>query len=219
MMKQMDIVEPSQSGEKFMKKALITLAILIGIILILTFVVGGWVVGIRNNLVTSQEHVNQSWAQVQNVYQRRYDLIPNLVETVRGYAKQKRETFTAGTEERAKVGQIQVSGDVLNDPEKFKKFQQAQAQLGGALSRLLAVSESYPQLKSNENFLQLQSQLEGTENRIAVERRRFNEAAQAYNTTLRRFPENIVAGLFGFNQRPYFEALPEAQTAPRVKFQ
>lgn len=202
-----------------MKKALITLAILIGIIVILTFVVGGWVVGIRNNLVTSQENVNQSWAQVQNVYQRRYDLVPNLVETVRAYAAHERETFTTVTEARAKVGQIQVSSDVLNDPEKFKQFQQAQAQLGGALSRLLAVSENYPQLKANENFLQLQSQLEGTENRIAVERRRFNEAAQAYNTTLRKFPQNIVAGFFGFNQRPYFEAPPEAQTAPRVKFQ
>jgi LemA protein len=213
------ILEISQVRGEIMKRALITLAILIGIIVILAFVVGGWVVGIRNNLVTSQENVNQTWAQVQNVYQRRYDLIPNLVETVKGYAKQERETFIAVTEARAKVGQIQVSGDVLNDPEKFKQFQQAQGQLGSALSRLLAVSENYPQLKSNENFLQLQGQLEGTENRIAVERRRFNEAAQSYNTTLRKFPENIVAGFFGFNQRPYFEALPEAQTAPRVNFQ
>jgi LemA protein len=198
-----------------MKNVLITLAILVVIIL----GVGGWTMSVRNNFVTSQENVNQSWAQVQNVYQRRYDLVPNLVETVRAYAAHERETFTTVTEARAKVGQIQVSADVLNDPEKFKQFQQAQAQLGGALSRLLAVSENYPQLKANENFLQLQSQLEGTENRIAVERRRFNEAAQAYNTTLRRFPENIVAGFFGFNQRPYFEAQHEAQTAPRVKFQ
>ena len=198
-----------------MRNVLITLTILVVIVLGL----GGWIMSVRNNLVTSQENVKQSWAQVQNVYQRRYDLVPNLVETVRAYAAHERETFTTVTEARTKVGQIHVSADVLNDPEKFKQFQQAQAQLGGALSRLLAVSENYPQLKANENFLQLQSQLEGTENRIAVERRRFNEAAQGYNTTLRRFPENIVAGFFGFNQRPYFEAQPEAQTAPRVKFQ
>ncbi len=198
-----------------MRGALIGLGILVVIVLAL----GGWMMGVRNKLVASQENVNQAWAQVQNVYQRRYDLVPNLAETVRGYATHERETFTAVTEARAKVGQIQVSGDVLNDPEKFKQFQQAQTQLGGALSRLLAVAENYPQLKANENFLQLQSQLEGTENRIAVERRRFNEAAQTYNTLLRTFPNSIVAGFFGFGPRPYFEAQPEAQTAPRVKFQ
>lgn len=198
-----------------MRGALIALGILVVIVLVL----GGWMVGIRNKLVASQENVNQTWAQVQNVYQRRYDLVPNLAETVRGYATHERETFTAVTEARAKVGQIQVSGDILNDPEKFKQFQQAQTQLGSALSRLLAVAENYPQLKANENFLQLQSQLEGTENRIAVERRRFNEAAQSYNTLLRTFPNSIVAGFFGFSPRPYFEAQPEAQTAPRVKFQ
>ncbi|MER3445974.1 MAG: LemA family protein [Candidatus Dadabacteria bacterium] len=198
-----------------MRGALITLGVLVVIVLVL----GGWMMGVRNKLVASQENINQAWAQVQNVYQRRYDLIPNLVETVKGYAKQERETFIAVTEARAKVGQIQVSGDILNDPERFKQFQQAQGQLGSALSRLLAVSENYPQLKSNENFLELQSQLEGTENRIAVERRRFNEAAQAYNTLIRTFPNSIVAGFSGFSPRPYFEAQTEAQTAPRVKFQ
>jgi LemA protein len=198
-----------------MRGALITLGILVVIVLVL----GGWTVGIRNKLVASQENVNQAWAQVQNVYQRRYDLVPNLAETVKGYAVHERETFIAVTEARAKVGQIQVTGDVLNDPEKFKQFQQAQAQLGSALSRLLAVAENYPQLKANENFLELQSQLEGTENRIAVERRRFNEAAQAYNTLIRTFPNNIVAKFSGFSPRPYFEAQTEAQTAPRVKFQ
>lgn len=198
-----------------MRGALITLGILVVIVLVL----GGWTVGIRNKLVASQENVNQAWAQVQNVYQRRYDLVPNLAETVKGYAVHERETFIAVTEARAKVGQIQVTSDVLNDPEKFKQFQQAQAQLGSALSRLLAVAENYPQLKANENFLELQSQLEGTENRIAVERRRFNEAAQAYNTLIRTFPNNIVAKFLGFSPRPYFEAQTEAQTAPRVKFQ
>jgi LemA protein len=198
-----------------MRGALITLGVLVVIVLVF----GGWMVGVRNKLVASQENVNQTWAQVQNVYQRRYDLVPNLAETVRGYATHERETFIAVTEARAKVGQIQVSGDVLSNPEKFKQFQQSQAQLGSALSRLLAVAENYPQLKANENFLELQSQLEGTENRIAVERRRFNEAAQAYNTLLRTFPNSTVAGFFGFSLRPYFEALPEAQTAPRVKFQ
>ncbi|HEX3035430.1 MAG TPA: LemA family protein [Thermodesulfobacteriota bacterium] len=197
-----------------MKKALITLAI----IAVIIFIIGGWAVGVRNNLVASEENVNQTWAQVQNVYQRRYDLIPNLVETVKGYAAQERETFIAVTEARSKVGQINISADDLEDAEKFRQFQQAQSELGSALSRLLVVAENYPQLKSNENFLQLQSQLEGTENRIAVERRRFNEAAQAYNTTLRKFPENVVAGFFGFEKRPYFEAQAESQTAPRVRF-
>jgi LemA protein len=201
-----------------MRKALIAILVIIGIIIFLAFTVGGWAVKVRNNLVTSEENVNQSWAQVQNVYQRRYDLVPNLVETVKGYAAHERETFITVTEARSKVGQIQLSEDVLDNPEKFKQYQQAQSELGGALSRLLAVAENYPQLKANENFLQLQSQLEGTENRIAVERRRFNEAAQAYNTLLRRFPENIVAQFFGFKTRPYFEALVDAQTTPKVKF-
>lgn len=201
-----------------MRKALIALLVIIGIILFLAFTVGGWAVKVRNNFVTSEENVNQSWAQVQNVYQRRYDLVPNLVETVKGYAAHERETFITVTEARSKVGQIQLSGDVLDNPEKFKQYQQAQSELGGALSRLLAVAENYPQLKANENFLQLQSQLEGTENRIAVERRRFNESAQSFNTLLRRFPENIVAQFFGFKTRPYFEALVDAQTAPKVKF-
>lgn len=197
-----------------MKKAIITLAV----VAVIVFIVGGWIVGIRNNLVTGEENVNQSWAQVQNVYQRRLDLVPNLVETVKGIAAQERETFIAVTEARAKVGQIQISGEVLDNPEKFRQLQQAQSELGSALSRLLVVAENYPQLRSNENFLQLQSQLEGTENRIAVERRRFNEAAQTYNTTLRKFPDNVVAGLFDFEQRPYFEAQADAQTAPKVEF-
>lgn len=201
-----------------MRKAIIALLVIIGIIVLLAFTVGGWAVKVRNSLVTSEENVNQSWAQVQNVYQRRYDLVPNLVETVKAYASHERETFEAVTEARSKVGQIQLSGDVLDNPEKFKQYQQAQSELGGVLSRLIAVAENYPQLKANENFLQLQSQLEGTENRIAVERRRFNESAQAYNTLLRRFPENIVAQFFGFNTRPYFEAQVDAQTAPKVKF-
>jgi len=162
--------------------------------------------------------VNQSWAQVENQYQRRYDLIPNLVETVKGYAKHEREVFTQVTEARAKVGQINISPEVLKDPEAFAKFQQAQDALGSALARLLAVAENYPQLKANENFLQLQAQLEGTENRISVERRRYNEVVQQYNTYIRRFPVNIIAGMFGFRERPYFKAAEQAQQAPKVQF-
>lgn len=201
-----------------MRKALVVLAAVAAIVLISALLVGSWIIKVRNEFVAAEEQVNQSWAQVQNVYQRRYDLVPNLVETVRAYAAHERETLQSIAEARARAGQVQLSSDVLEDPEKFRQFQRAQAELGGALSRLLAVAENYPQLKANENFLQLQSQLEGTENRIAVERRRFNEAAQAYNTRLRSFPASIVAELFGFKPRPYFEAQEEAQAAPRVKF-
>jgi len=171
-----------------------------------------------NALVTLEENVNQSWAQVGNQYQRRADLIPNLVETVKAYAAHEKETFTAVTEARAKVGQLTVTPEVLNNPEAFAKFQQVQGEISSVLTRLMAVSENYPQLKANENFLALQSQLEGTENRISVERKRFNEAVQGYNTTIRRFPTNMLAGMFGFEKKLYFEAQPGAETAPAVKF-
>ncbi len=177
-----------------------------------------WGVSQYNGLVQSQESVNAAWSQVENVYQRRMDLIPNLVATVKGVANFEKETYIAVAEARSKAGQITISKDVLNDPETFRKFEQSQGQLSSALSRLLAVAENYPQLKANQNFLELQSQLEGTENRIAVERRKFNEVAQAYNTKVRTFPASFIAKMFGFQQRPYFQAAPEAQTAPKVEF-
>ncbi len=201
-----------------MRRALIVLAAVSAIVLISALLSASWLIKVRNEFVAAEEQVNQRWAQVQNVYQRRYDLVPNLVETVRTYAAHERETLQSIAEARSRAGQVQLSSDVLDDPDRFRQFQRAQAELGGALGRLLAVAENYPQLKANENFLQLQSQLEGTENRIAVERRRFNEAAQAYNTRLRSFPAGMVADLFGFKPRPYFEAQEEAQAAPRVKF-
>jgi LemA protein len=177
-----------------------------------------WGVGQYNGLVTSQENVNQSWAQVQNAYQRRMDLIPNLVATVKGVAEFERKTYTDVAEARAKAGQITISPQLLNDPQAFARFEQAQGQLTGALSRLLAVSENYPQLKANQNFLELQSQLEGTENRIAVERRKFNESAQEYNIRLRKFPTVLIAGMMGFQQRPYFQSTQGAEKAPEVHF-
>lgn len=171
-----------------------------------------------NSLVTLEENVNQSWAQVSNQYQRRADLIPNLVETVKGYAAHEKETFMAVTEARAKVGQMSISPEVLNNPAAFQQFQQAQGALSSALSRLMVVVEKYPDLKANQNFLALQSQLEGTENRITVERKRFNQSVQLYNTTIRRFPTNMLAGMYGFEKKLYFEAQPGAETVPDVKF-
>ncbi|MDC7222517.1 MAG: LemA family protein [Spirochaetales bacterium] len=172
-----------------------------------------------NRMVTLDEEVNASWGQVQNVYQRRIDLIPNLVATVKGYASHESETLTAVTEARAKVGGVMnVSDEVLQDPEAFARFQQAQGELSGALQRLMVVSENYPELKANQNFLALQDQLEGTENRIAVERKRFNDAVKAYNSYIRRFPQVIVANNMGFEQRSYFQAEESAQSAPQVEF-
>ena len=185
-----------------------------GIILVLIL----WYMGSYNGLVTAQESVNGAWSQVQNQYQRRVDLIPNLVETVKGYAKQESSVLTEVTELRSRVGSMNVSKEILDNPEEFSKFQQTQNQLGGALSRLLVVSENYPDLKSNENYRTLQSQLEGTENRIAVERKRFNETVQAYNTKIKRIPTSIVASLGGFKEKAYFQAQQGAETTPKVKF-
>ncbi|CAN5645319.1 LemA family protein [soil metagenome] len=171
-----------------------------------------------NSLVKEQENVNSAWAQVENQYQRRADLIPNLVATVKGVADFEKSTLTEVTDARSRVGQVKITADDLNDPEKLKQFQAAQDNLSGALQRLLVVSENYPQLKSNENFLQLQSQLEGTENRISVERRKFNEAAQSYNTSIRSFPAVISAKIFGFNEKAYFQSVPGSDKAPEVNF-
>jgi LemA protein len=194
-------------------------ALIVGLV-ILAIVVGlvVWGVGINNQLVTLQQNVNEKSAQVQNVYQRRADLIPNLVETVKGFAAQERTVLTEVTEARAKATGVQLTPETLNDPKAMERFQAAQGQLSGALSRLLVVVEKYPELKSNQNFLQLQSQLEGTENRIAVERRRFNEAVREYNTRLGLAPGSIVARLLGFTPKAYFEAAPDAATPPKVKF-
>lgn len=171
-----------------------------------------------NSIVELDEKVNQAWSQVENQYQRRADLIPNLIATVQGYADFEKGVLVEVTELRSKVGQIKLSADDLADEEKFKQFQDAQDKLSGALSRLLVVAENYPNLKANENFLTLQSQLEGTENRIAVERKKFNEAVQEYNTTIRRFPTLITAKLFGFKEKQYFKSAPGTEKAPDVKF-
>ena len=177
-----------------------------------------WGQSTYNGIVALQQDVTAKWGQVQNVYQRRADLVPNLVATVKGYATHEREVFEAVTESRSKVGSIRVTQDMLNNPAEMAKFQQAQDGLGSALSRLLLVVENYPELKANQNFLELQSQLEGTENRIAVERKRFNESAQAYNTRIKQFPANMLAGFFGFKEKAYFEAAPGSEKAPVVDF-
>jgi len=177
-----------------------------------------WGTGVYNRLVKLDEGVAGAWSQVESQYQRRADLIPNLVETVKGFAKQEKDVLTAVTEARAKVSQITVTKEVLEDPAAFQKFQDAQDQFSSAISRLLAVSENYPILKSNENFLALQTQLEGTENRIAVERQRFNQVVQSYNTDIRVFPASLIAGFTGFKEKAYFKAKEGAEIAPAVKF-
>jgi len=197
-----------------MKVLIIALVVLAVVVL----AVGAWAVGIYNGLIGLEQNVNEKWAQVQNVYQRRADLIPNLVETVKGFAAQERTVLTEVVEARAKATSIQLTPEALNDPKAMERFQAAQGQLSGALSRLLVTVERYPELKSNQNFLSLQSQLEGTENRIAVERRRFNEAVREYNTRLGLFPGTVVARLAGFRRKAFFEAAPDAATPPKVKF-
>jgi len=191
--------------------------IVIAVVVVLLLIVGK-VVGIYNSLVTLEEGVNNAWAQVSNQYQRRADLIPNLVETVKGYAKHERETLEAVIQARANATNLTVTPEVLNDPRAFSKFQQVQGEISSALARLMAVVENYPNLKANENFLSLQAQLEGTENRITVERQRFNETVQGFNTRIRRFPTNLFAGLFGFGKKAYFEAQEGAEVAPKVSF-
>jgi LemA protein len=196
------------------------IALIVLAALLFVCVAGGiYVATTYNQLVSLDQKVQAQWAQVENVYQRRNDLIPNLVETVKGAAAFETDTFTAVTEARAKVGQINTEG-LANNPEAFAKFQQAQDGLSSALSRLLVVVEKYPDLKATQNFRDLQAQLEGTENRIAVERMRFNETAQAFNTKRLSFPTTFVAGFFGsrFNEKAYFKAVSGAETPPQVKF-
>ncbi len=195
------------------------LLIIVGVIAVFALVVGLAVSGIFNRLVTLQQGTDAAWAQVQNVYQRRADLVPNLVNTVKGAANFEKSTLTQITEARASVGRVQLpAGGAPTDPQKFAEFERAQGQLGSALSRLLVVAERYPDLKATAAFRDLQAQLEGTENRIAVERGRFNEAVQAYNTAIKRFPAVIFAGMFGHQPRPYFTSTPGSETPPKVDF-
>jgi LemA protein len=193
-----------------------------GVVALVLIVVGGgvlvWGVGINNGLVRNQVAVDAGWSQVENVYQRRADLIPNLVETVKGAANFEKGTLQAVIDARAKATQMVVSPEVLNDPAKFRQFQQVQGELSGALSRLMAVAEAYPDLKANRNYLELQSQLEGTENRIAQERQRFNATVQAYNTAIRVFPASLVASFRGFGPKEFFQADPGSDKVPQVKF-
>ena len=198
-----------------MKKGWIVLIVIV----LLIFIGTSWVTGKYNSFVSMEEGVNQSWSQVENVYQRRADLIPNLVETVKGYASQEKEVLIGVTEARAKLGgQVNIGPEVLNNPQAFQQFQQAQGALSSALQRLMVVVEKYPELKSDQRFADLQRQLEGTENRISVERQRFNEAVQSYNVQIRRFPDAMFAGIFGFQQKQYFQAQEGADKAPQVKF-
>ena len=197
-----------------MRVALIALAVLV----VLVVGIAMWAVGVNNSLVGLEQEVASRWAQVQNVYQRRADLIPNLVETVKGYAAHEREVLENVTRARAGATAIQLTPEALSDPEMMRKFQAAQAQLTGALSRLLVTVERYPDLKANQNFMALQTQLEGTENRIATERQRYNDAVRNYNVQVRRVPNNLVAGMFGFRPKAFFEAAADVATPPRVKF-
>ena len=191
--------------------------IVIGIILVGIFFTVSWGIKTGNNMVTMEEGVSSSWSQVENVYQRRADLIPNLVSTVKGYAAHESETLTAVVEARAKATSVTVDPTKLN-AASIQQFQQAQGGLSSALSRLMVVVEKYPDLKANENFLNLQAQLEGTENRITVERQKFNQSAQAFNTYIRLFPQSMVASMRNFEKKAYFEAEKGSEKAPKVDF-
>ncbi|HVE13198.1 MAG TPA: LemA family protein [Elusimicrobiota bacterium] len=197
-----------------MKSALVA----VGSMLALAVLLGLWYMGVYNGFVAAQEATNSAWAQVQNDYQRRVDLVPNLVEAVKGAANFEKSTLTAVVDARARATSFTVDKSILNDPAQFKKFEAAQGELGSALSRLMVVVEKYPELKATQNFRDFAVQLEGTENRIAVARRDFNQAAQDYNVRIRRMPGSIVAGISGFKERPYFEAAAGAEKAPAVKF-
>jgi LemA protein len=192
---------------------------LVVILLFVAFIIGLFFWGTYNRLVTLDQNVNKKWGDVQSVYQRRADLIPNLVNTVQGAANFEKLTLTEVTNARASVGRVQVDpSKAPTDPAQLQQFQAAQGELSSALSRLLVVVERYPELKANQNFLGLQAQLEGTENRISVERNNFNGAVQDFNTAVRRFPTNMVAGIFGFQSRPFFESQKGAEKAPTVNF-
>ena len=196
-----------------MKKGWVVLLAVLGAVVLAAMAFAGT----YNGLVQMDEQVTQAWAQVENVYQRRLDLVPNLVETVKGYAAHEKSAFVEVTQARAKAAGS-LSPEVFNDPKKFADLQESQAALSSALSRLMVVVEKYPDLKANENFLSLQAQLEGTENRISVERGRFNQAAQIFNTKFRQFPANLIGGMFGFKIKEYFKSDAGAEKAPKVQF-
>ena len=194
-----------------MKK--VTIIIIVAVVAVIAI----WAISGYNSLVGMDENVSNQWANVETQYQRRADLIPNLVNTVKGYAAHEKETLEGVIAARSQATQIKVDPTDLT-PEKLAEYQKAQGQLATALGKLLAITENYPDLKANQNFLELQAQLEGTENRVNVARKNFNDAAKAYNTTIRRFPKNILAGMFGFDKRAYFEAAEGAEQAPQVQF-
>lgn len=196
-----------------MKKGYIVL-IVVAVVILSIFL---WFRGSYNGMVSMSEGVSSQWSNVENQYQRRSDLIPNLVNTVKGYAAHEQQTLDDVVNARAKATQTQINFDQL-DEAALKKINNVQGELSSALSRLMAISESYPDLKANQNFLELQAQLEGTENRIAVERRKFNETVKSYNSFIRQFPKNMIAGMFGFVPKPYFEATAGAENAPKVEF-
>ncbi|HZW39679.1 MAG: LemA family protein [Syntrophothermus sp.] len=186
------------------------------ILIVLILVI--WGISSYNGMVNLNEQVNSSWSQVENQYQRRTDLIPNLVNTVKGYASHERQTLEAVINARARATSINLTPEALNDPKALQRFDQIQGELSSALSRLLAVSENYPNLKANENFNKLQDELAGTENRIAVERQRFNTVVQDYNVRIKRFPGSIFAGMFGFHEKAYFRSTTGSETPPKVEF-
>ncbi len=187
-------------------------------LIVVVLVVGVAIASMYNTIVTKHETITAKWAQVENVYQRRLDLIPNLVATVKGYAEHEKDTLTAVVEARAKAVQTKIDAGAISDQSKFDAFAKAQDQLSSVLSRLMVIVEKYPDLKANQNFLSLQSQLEGTENRISVERKRYNEIVRSYNTEIKRFPANMLAPMFGFEKVIYFQSAPEAAVAPKVEF-
>ena len=193
-----------------MKKSTIITLVIVGILVL-------WSIFSYNGLVTAEESVSTAWSNVENQYQRRADLIPNLVNTVKGYAAHEKETLDAVVAARTRATQVTVDAENLT-PEKLQEFQKAQGEVGSALGRLLAITEAYPDLKANKNFLELQAQLEGTENRISTERMKFNDVIKRYNTLTRRFPNNIIASMFGFEKKGYFEAQPGAENTPKVEF-
>ncbi len=196
-----------------MKKSFIIILVIVAIAGIIFF----WYKGVYNNLVTADEQVKAQWGNVENQYQRRVDLVPNLVATVKGYAEHEQSTLENVINARAKATQVTIDPTNLNE-QTMAQFQQVQGELGSAINRLLVSMEAYPDLKANENFRDLQAQLEGTENRIATERTRFNDVAQIYNNLVRRFPNNIISGISGFNEKPYFKSQAGAETAPEVQF-
>jgi len=196
-----------------MKKGIIVLIAIAGILILGVF----WGISKYNGLVSKDEAVNGQWANVENQYQRRADLIPNLVATVKGYAKHESETLEGVVAARAKATQVTVDADNLT-PEKLQKYQAAQGELSSALGKLLMITENYPELKANQNFIELQAQLEGTENRITTERGRFNDLAKEFNASIRKFPTNIIASITGFDKKAYFEAEAGSEKAPKVEF-